>query len=248
MIFTYLLLSLGINIALFIPAFMFKTDKLTDMSYSVSFIVLVLVALFRTTTTLPSVIIGSLILLWALRLGTFLVIRIAAQKKDKRFDEIRDSLFSFFFFWVSQAVLVWVLLFPFFFATVSSSTFFNIAGIALLLIGLVIETVADIQKFRHKKKSKNFISTGLWKYSRHPNYFGEILFWIGVYLALLPTLSFVPAIVSVASPLAIIFILLFVTGVPPLEQHGRKKWGAAYKEYQKKTSMLIPWKVKKQEL
>jgi len=245
-----LLIAILINIIMFIPAYKFKTDKLTDLSYSLSFIILVLIALVFNGFSFLNLFLGIIIIVWALRLGTFLFIRIRKLKKDKRFDGIRENFFSFLKFWVLQGLAVWVILIPslIFFYSDQKKVFF--LGFIIWLIGLIIESIADIQKFIFKQNNVNknkFINKGLWKYSRHPNYFGEILCWLGIYVFVFTSFTIIEKSVALISPLFISVLLIFGTGIPQLEKYADKKWGntKAYKEYKRKTSILIPWFIKK---
>lgn len=247
-IFYYLLISVGINLILFIPAFSFKTDKLTDLSYSLSFIVLVVIALSLGSLSALHIVLALMVIAWGLRLGLFLFVRIKNMKKDKRFDGIRESFPKFFQFWVLQGISVWVILVPAFMAVNSGLSNVFWFGLAIWAIGIITESVADIQKYKFKQRSKNeFIKTGLWKYSRHPNYFGEILCWIGIYLFVVPSLSTLKQVLALVSPLFITVLLLFVTGIPQVEKHAIKKYGNRkdYQNYRRRTSILIPWPPKK---
>ena len=117
-------------------------------------------------------------------------------------------------------------------------------GVAMWLFGLVVEATADIQKFRFTQNPVNkgkWIAEGLWSWSRHPNYFGEITIWTGMYIALIATLTNPERIVGLSSPLFIAGILLFATGIPILEKQADERWGKekAYREYKKRTSELL---------
>ena len=187
-----------------------------------------------------------MVILWGLRLGSFLFIRINYSKKDKRFDGIRESFKKFLKFWSLQGVSVWIILIPFFLfmRTESNSVFW--VGLFVWLIGLLIESVADIQKFLFSLKDKNkgeFIKSGIWKYSRHPNYFGEILCWFGIYLFVFPSLNLIQLLIGLISPIYISSLLIFFTGIPKLEEYADKKWGDRddYQEYKENTNKLIPW-------
>jgi steroid 5-alpha reductase family enzyme len=174
MILEALIFAIVFNIMMFIPAFIFKTDKLTDLSYSLTFIGLSLYIFFSKTYSLKNLILLIMVLTWAFRLGTFLLIRIRKQKKDDRFDNMRNSFFKFLGFWLLQGFTAWIILIP----VILSTEKYCIFGLAIWLTGILIESFADYQKFSFNKNPKNknkFIQTGLWKYSRHPNYFGEIL-------------------------------------------------------------------------
>jgi steroid 5-alpha reductase family enzyme len=249
-IFYYLLISLGINIIMFIPGFVFKTDKLTDLSYSLSFIILIIISAIFSTLSWQKIILLLMIIIWGLRLGIFLFIRIQKMKYDKRFDGIRESFFRFLKFWVLQGLAVFVILLPSIFFM--SENLNKICGIGFIIwaLGLIIESVADFQKYRFNQKKVNkgkFISTGIWKYSRHPNYFGEMLCWTGIYLFTFNSFNLAQTLIGLISPLFIIILLLFVTGLPPLEKSADLKWGKQkdYKDYKRKTSILIPWFQKK---
>lgn len=245
-IFHYLLIALGINIVMFIPAFKFKTDKLTDLSYSLTFIILITLTLILSNFTLSKLILTLMIIVWGLRLGIFLFIRIRKMKKDKRFDGMRESFLRFLKFWVLQGLAVWVILIPSLFFIDSKINEIVWIGFIVWFLGLIIESIADVQKYIFKQDKKNkdkFIQTGLWRYSRHPNYFGEILCWVGIYIFVFNSLTMLQEIIALVSPLFIIILLLFVTGLPMLEKYSNKKWGKQkdYQEYKRKTSILIPW-------
>ncbi len=246
----YLLISLGLNILMFIPAFIFKTDKLTDLSYALSFIALAIISLILGGTSSIKLLLAGMVILWGIRLGAFLFIRIRKQNKDKRFDGIRESFPKFLQFWVLQGLSVWVIMLPALFFISTPSLLALWPGFLIWVIGLSVETISDLQKYRFTQNPKNkgkFISSGLWKYSRHPNYFGEILCWIGVYIFAFASLAPLQKLTALASPLYIIVLLIFVTGLPLLEKSADSKWGSqkTYQEYKRKTSVLIPWVPKK---
>jgi len=246
----YLLFALGINMLMFIFAFIFKTDKLTDLSYSVTFVFLIVAALGLNDLTSNKLLLAVMIAVWALRLGTFLFIRILNMKQDKRFDGMRESFFRFLKFWILQGLAVWAILIPSLFFIISDADKVAWAGLGIWVGGLILETVADIQKYTFKQNQLNkgkFMQSGIWKYSRHPNYFGEILCWVGIYVFVLPSLTNFQKIAALVSPIFIILLLLFVTGIPLLERSATKKWGnqKKYQEYVRKTSILIPWIPKK---
>lgn len=230
-----LIFAIGFNVLMFIPAFIFKTDKLTDMSYSLTFIGLITYIFFSKTYSVGVLLLSLMVLVWALRLGIFLFVRINKQKKDDRFDNMRNSFFAFLGFWLLQGFTAWIILIP----VIFFDGRYYIIGLFIWLLGLLIESFADAQKFSFKKNPKNkvkFIQSGLWKYSRHPNYFGEMLCWIGVYIFAGVWLW------GLVSPLYIIILLLFVSGVPLLEKKADKIWGnnKDYQKYKRETSVLIP--------
>jgi len=239
--------AVGINLILFVPAFFFKTDKLTDFSYALSFFVVSAVLLFSSEKSPSQVLLFLLVSLWALRLGLYLFIRIKKIKKDNRFDEMREKFWSFFKFWLLQGVTVFVVLLSsviYYSNSPVSISSIAIFGILIFLIGLLIESVADYQKYTFINNEENkgkWIDTGLWKFSRHPNYFGEILVWIGLYVYVLPSLQGIDVLIGLLSPLFIAALIIFVSGIPLLEQGAEKRWGSdpKYQKYKKNTSSLV---------
>jgi len=246
------LISLVIQLVLFIPAFFFKTDKLTDLSYGLTFILLAWLAFLINAYSPWKLLLVIMITLWGLRLAGYLFIRILKTKKDKRFDSIRESFPRFFSFWVLQGISVWIIL-------LSTLIFLNktpvystltVIGIFIWAIGIGLEATADQQKYAFSRKAENkgrWISSGLWRYSRHPNYFGEIACWLGIYLLTFSSLPGFDKLIAVASPLFIAFLIIFVTGLPKLEKHADEKWGGNkdYLDYKKRTSVLVPLPPKK---
>lgn len=252
-IFILLGISLGINGLLFIAASVFKTDVFTDLSYSLSFISLSTVILIsHPAVNLLQVITVTAVILWAIRLGGYLFIRILKTKVDHRFDDRRGDPLRFGAFWLLQACTVWLLMLPVFGIAAADNPEPGSAaaiGSILFIIGLSIESIADHQKYRFKSRPENhseFMHSGLWKYSRHPNYFGEILLWWGIAL---PGLSIFHGfeLLYFIGPLAITLLLLFVSGIPILEKSWQEKWGSRedYRDYTTRTSLLIPLPPKK---
>lgn len=247
-LFVALGISLAINVALFLVAFRRKTDKLTDASYALSFIALVLYGFWLQPFNSFRVLLAGMVVLWALRLGGFLLFRIWRTGKDSRFDDMRGNFWKFGKFWLSQGLAVWIILIPALLAlrhNDSSIGLLAIIGAGIWLVGFTIETTADLQKFRFSQNPANknkWIAAGIWHYSRHPNYFGEILVWFGVYVFCLTVLSPLEALIGLVSPIFIKVLLLFVSGIPILEKSADSRWGdqPAYKAYKRQTSILIP--------
>lgn len=247
-IFLYLLISLLFNIVLFFIAFKLQSDKLTDISYALTFMLIATIGFTSNDITVYSSIVLLMVFAWALRIGSFLLYRVIKVGKDARFDDMRSSFVKFGQFWVLQGLSVWVLMIPFVLAVGSASSalgIFAYIGIGIFLLGLCIETVADLQKMRFNNKPENkgkWIESGIWKYSRHPNYFGEILVWVGVYLYAVQVLSVPAVLIALVSPLFITVLLLFVSGIPLLEKSADKRWGKvkAYRQYRERTSILVP--------
>jgi steroid 5-alpha reductase family enzyme len=243
-----LAIALSINTVLFAIAYARQSDKLTDFAYSISFITIVMAVLVLASHRTGLLIAASsLVLIWALRLGGFLVYRIRKSGKDRRFDTIRQDFIKFLEFWLGQGLVAWLLLLPIIFLASKDSEIgaVTIAGLLLWLIGFSIESVADYQKYRFKQDPANknhWISKGLWGYSRHPNYFGEITLWVGLYLAVFTSLSTAERLIGLISPISIVVTLMFISGVPLLEKSADKRWGndKNYQSYKQRTPLLIP--------
>ena len=247
-----LIIALGIQIFFFIFASFFKSDKVTDLSYGLSFIILSIFLLLRNNTfQLIQLIISTLIVLWGVRLAGYLFIRILKIKKDSRFDGMRENFVKFAGFWFFQAITVWIIMLP---ATFILSSSFKLSlsvlsytGIGIWTLGFLIESLADHQKYTFKNQNRTgFIKTGLWKYSRYPNYFGEMTLWWGLFIMTIPYLVGLSWL-TILGPVFITFILLFVSGIPLLEKRYNKKYAddKEYQKYKKNTSKLIPWFPKK---
>lgn len=236
---------------LFVPAYLFKTEKFYDLSGSFTYVFVVSYILYSQFTesglNIGNIIIGSCIIIWAVRLGTFLFFRIKKAGKDKRFDEIKTSASRFFMTWTLQGMWVSICS-ACALAAISSAKGVEInmlfyIGLVCFLIGFITEIIADNQKtkFREDPKNKdNFISSGLWAYSRHPNYLGEIVLWLGVSIMAVSSLSG-PQYITLISPVFTYVLLVYISGVRILEANGKEKWGnlETYQEYLKTTPALI---------
>ena len=244
---TALAVSLILNLSLFLVAFRFQTDRLTDASYGITFIILAIYGFVTCHATKFHLLILWMVIIWAVRLSGFLLYRIWQKKKDARFDEMRHSFWLFGRFWLMQGLAVWVILIAGLLGLhlhVSVSGKLAATGFLIWSTGLIIESIADIQKYRFSINTKPhdpWIATGLWKYSRHPNYLGEIMVWVGMYALVFESLSTMGRLVGLVSPLFIIILLLFVSGIPILEKSADKRWGKLkeYKAYKARTSVLL---------
>lgn len=243
------LIIIFIQLFFFTLAYLLKTDKFTDITYSATFVIVVIFKLLTVSSvTFPQIILTVLITLWGIRLGAYLFIRISKIKKDNRFDDIRGNFFKFLGFWLLQALTIWIILIPtiLFLSQISHPYFYTISyiSIPMFILALSIETIADWQKFVFKLDPKNkhkWIDSGIWHYSRHPNYFGEILVWWSLFIYITPYISG-PDYLSVIGPLFITFMLLFVSGIPLLEKKNDQRYrdNSAYQRYKNSTSLLIP--------
>ena len=236
----------------FIPSYLFQTEKFFDLTGSITYISVVGVALcysrYSTDLDARSILLAMLVIIWAIRLGTFLFGRIQKAGKDDRFDEIKPSFIRFLNVWTIQGL--WIT-FTAAAALVGITTItrkaldvFAVIGLLIWIFGFAFEVIADNQKSRFNANPENkgkFIQTGLWSRSRHPNYFGEIVLWIGIAIIALPVLHGWQW-VAMISPLFVTLLLTRVSGIPLLEKKADKKWGGQedYEAYKKNTPILIP--------
>jgi steroid 5-alpha reductase family enzyme len=220
-----------------------------DLTGSITYIsVTIMAVLLSPVVDGRSVLLLILVLIWAGRLGTFLFRRILKAGKDARFDDIKVSFVRFLNTWTLQGLWVTLTLAAAL-AAITTSTrkelgLFALMGTLVWLFGFSIEVVADAQKSRFRAAPENkgkFINTGLWAWSRHPNYFGEIVIWIGVAIIALPVLRGWQW-VTLISPVFVTLLLTRISGVPILEKRADEKWGGQedYEAYKEQTSVLIP--------
>ena len=190
------LLAFGINWAVFVPAYLLETERGFDLTGSLTYLSLVALALVFAAPDPRGVLLGLLVTVWAVRLGRFLFGRVRRAGSDRRFESIKRSARRFFVAWTLQGL--WVLLTLSCALTSMTSLesrplgFFALLGLTLWMVGFTIEVVADRQKSAFRADPANrdrFIASGLWAWSRHPNYFGEILLWTGIAVISLPSLQ-----------------------------------------------------------
>ncbi len=233
----------------FVPAYLLQTEKFFDLTGSITYISVITIAvLFSKAIDVRSIFIAILVAIWAIRLGTFLFGRIQKAGKDDRFDEIKPSFIRFLNVWTIQGLWVTFTVAAALVAITATNRkevdIFLVIGGLMWFFGFIIEIVADSQKSRFSRNPENngkFIQTGLWSLSRHPNYFGEIVIWVGIAIITLPVLQGWQW-VALISPVFVTLLLTRVSGVPLLENKADKKWGGQedYESYKKRTPELIP--------
>ncbi|MDO9085239.1 MAG: DUF1295 domain-containing protein [Anaerolineaceae bacterium] len=220
-----------------------------NLTGSITYIsVISIAALLSSGLDARSLLLWALVMVWAARLGTFLFRRIHKAGKDDRFDDLKPFFIRYLNVWTIHGL--WVT-FTMAAGLVAITTvnrkeldIFLIIGFLVWIFGFVIEVMADVQKSRFSAKPENkgkFIQTGLWSRSRHPNYFGEIVLWVGVAVIAIPVLQGWQWI-ALISPLFVTLLITRVSGVPLLEKKADQKWGgqADYEVFKKKTPVLIP--------
>ena len=233
---------------IFIPSFAFQTEHYFDLTGSISYLSAVALAFYLNPSVDPrDVLIGLLIVVWAVRLGSFLFMRVKQDGKDDRFTIMKTQFHWFLMTWTLGGLWVFLTMAAGLAAIASDTTqpfgLMAYLGLALWIFGFSIEVIADRQKRVFKKnqqKDKEFITSGLWAWSRHPNYFGEITLWIGLTLIALPVLSGWQ-LVTLISPVFVYILLTKISGIPLLENRGMKKWGSdpEYIDYVNRTPALI---------
>ncbi|PNH10850.1 hypothetical protein TSOC_002329 [Tetrabaena socialis] len=246
----WLLVDLAINWVGWAAAAALKTEVFYDLLGSVSFLVLTAGSLATGGAFgVRKFVVSGMVGLWTLRLGSYLVTRIAKTGKDARFDEVKEKPGVFFVYWTMQAVWVFVSLLPVLLANGARApvamTALDAIGIAVFALGLGLEAVADQQKAAFKARPENkgrFIDEGLWSLSRHPNYCGEMMLWWGVFLTCVPAFTSGWHYVSVLSPVTVFLLLRYVSGVPLLEKMAEQRWGAEpeFQAYRARTNLLLP--------
>ena len=233
----------------FIAAYALQTERFYDLTGSITYIsVAILAVLLSPVIDDRSILLLAPVLIWAARLGTFLFGRIQKAGKDARFDEIKVSFPRFLSAWTVQGL--WVT-FTAAAALVGITTttrkglgWFALVGLLVWAFGFALELTADTQKSAFRADPANrgkFIDTGLWAWSRHPNYFGEIVLWVGVAIIALPVLRGWQ-FVSLISPVYVTLQLILISGVPMLERRADEKWSGQedYEAYKERTPVLIP--------
>ena len=232
----------------FIPAYIFQTEKFYDLTGSITYLSTIVYSLYtKDSINIADYIIATCIIVWAIRLGSFLFIRIHKSGEDRRFRNIKPNFSRFFMTWTLQGMWVSMCLLCVITALstgsgiIMNNIFF--IGLIIYLLGFTIEVVADYQKtiFRREIKNKDkFISSGLWAYSRHPNYLGEILLWSGIAVMSISSLVDLQYL-TLISPLFVYILLVYISGIRILENQGLKKWGhlQSYTDYIKNTPKLF---------
>lgn len=243
------IVTVGYQFLFFVVTALLKFDKVTDFAGSTNFIILaVLTLVVKGTWDFRQIVLSLLVVIWGLRLGIFLLMRILQWGEDRRFDEMRDNLGKLAVFWIFQAVWVWTVSLPVTIVNASnrdpSIQAVDIIGWIMWSIGFSFEASADQQKLAFKNHPENrgkWCNVGLWKLTRHPNYFGEIFLWWGIFVASTPVLEGAEWLV-ILGPIFLTLLLLFVSGIPLLEESADKKFGnvAGYRQYKSTTSPLIP--------
>lgn len=245
----------------FVIATIIKNNSIVDIGWGLGFVVTSWILFFIYGPSLEKLIVNILVSLWGLRLFYHILKRNIFAEEDFRYKKWREDwgkwvvpraflqifmLQGFFMFVVGLGVY-WVNTLGSY--TIENPTYivFVIIGVVIWLIGYFFEVVGDSQLKKHIaniNKTQKLMTTGLWKYTRHPNYFGEALMWWGIFIVVLAIPVSSPwKYIAVISPIVITYLLRFVSGVPLLEK--RMKESPGWDEYERKTNAFIPWFPKK---
>jgi steroid 5-alpha reductase family enzyme len=241
--------ALGIQWVAFLPAWQMRTERFFDLTGSLTYLSVTALAIaLAPPPDDRSLLLAALVGVWAVRLGSFLFRRIRAQGPDRRFDGVRDSFVRFFVAWTLQGLWVCFTLAAAL-AAITSSRSVPLGpaawlGLALWASGFGIEVVSDGQKRAFRSRPENqarFISTGLWAWSRHPNYFGEIVLWTGIAIMAAPALTGW-RLMTLVSPVFVALLITRASGIPLLERQADERWGGdpAYETYKAATPVLVP--------
>jgi steroid 5-alpha reductase family enzyme len=233
-----------------------RRNDVADVAWGLGFVSLAFVTLFtQGPVTYRKLLCVTVVTLWGFRLAVYVFLRNRKKPEDERYRKLREKwgksefIKSLVIVFGMQGLLLFLVSLPVLFYIASSKTeigFFEILGGLISITGLIIEALADYQKNLFKKEPHNrarFTQVGLWKYSRHPNYFGEILVWWGAFIMAISEFS---AWWTIIGPVTITFLLLKVTGIPMLEKNYKARVG--YAEYLKSTRLLLPWPKKQLEV
>ena len=233
----------------FVPSYLLRSERFFDVTGSLTYISVTAVGVaVNASSDARSLLLLGLIAIWAVRLGTFLLRRVLRAGKDARFDQIKRSFPRLLLTWTLQGLWVSLTLAA---ALAAITTHIRqplgipaSVGAALWLVGFGFEVLADRQKSAFRADPANagrFIQSGLWKWSRHPNYFGEILLWMGIAVIAAPVLR-TWQWATLISPVFVTVLLTRISGIPMLEGRANEKWGGRkdYETYKRTTSILIP--------
>lgn len=246
------LLIFGIQLVVFIPSYLAQTEHFYDLTGGITYLSTMGYMAYRHQELfgnwdLRSLVLTALIALWAIRLSSFLFTRVKRVGKDGRFDSLKTSFTRFLLTWMLQGLWVFMCTYPALIALASPSNsemIFLGVGSGMWLIGWLYEVVADRQKTTFNKNPDNagkFIDTGVWKHSRHPNYVGELILWIGITLIALPVFQGLQW-AALITPIFVYWLLNKVSGVNLLEARADKKWGddPKYQQYKNNTPIFFP--------
>jgi steroid 5-alpha reductase family enzyme len=231
----------------FIAAVIKKRNDIADIAWGIGYIILCIYLFISYPASPVTILLYALVTAWGLRLSLHIYIRNKNKTEDFRYKAWREE-WGKSFYWRSylqvfllQGLFLLIVISPVIHAATAVLVKWNVLtwiGLFCWLVGFYFQAVGDWQLAIFKKNRKTpgtILQTGLWKYSRHPNYFGEILMWWGVFIITIP---FVNSFYFIVGPLTITLLLIFVSGIPMLEK--KYRGNPIFEAYKKRTSVLIP--------
>ena len=231
----------------FVIAVYKKRNDVADIAWGPGYILICVFLYITQAHSSVTLLLYILVTLWGTRLCLHIYGRNKNKKEDFRYQQWREQ-WGNTFYWRSylqvfllQGIILLIIISPVLFAAVNASSqwnVFTITGLCCWIVGFYFQSVADHQLsvfVKQRKDNNEIMQTGLWRFSRHPNYFGELMMWWGIYIMIIPNPG---SIFYILSPLTITFLLLFVSGIPMLEK--KYESNVAFKAYKKRTSALIP--------
>jgi steroid 5-alpha reductase family enzyme len=232
-----------------------QNNSVVDIGWGIGFIIIALISLLSNSThEIPHLLITGLIILWGARLALHIYLRNKDKPEDKRYAAMRaawgkwEPLYSFFQIFMLQGFLMLLVAYPIVLINTSSNLLITplfIIGLLMWSIGFFFEAVGDYQLTQFLKNATNkghVMRYGLWQYTRHPNYFGELMMWWGIFLM---AVTLPGGFIAIISPLIMTILLLFISGIPLLEKPFNDN--PEFQDYKRKTSALIPWFPKKED-
>lgn len=231
----------------FIISLLIKRNDIADIAWGLGFVAIVCFLFITEASTLQSIIVYIITIIWGIRLAIHIGLRSKGKSEDFRYKKWRDEwgkyfvLRSYLQVYLLQGFFMWIISLPIIVVSMAKNQVispFTLVGLIIWLIGFAFESIGDYQLMKFIKQRQNksdIMQTGLWKYTRHPNYFGEVLVWWGIFIMALP-LQY--EIWTIISPITISFLLLYVSGIPMLE--AKYNHNQAFQEYKKRTSAFFP--------
>ena len=246
-------ISIGMQWLAWIPASIGKTERFLDLTGGLTYLTVVAFSLWAGAQSEPpslrEFIVSLLVVIWSLRLSSFLYLRIHRTGKDGRFDQLKTSPIRFLVPWTLQGLWIFLTMIVVIVInsqadTASALGIWDGLGLSIWILGFSIESIADHQKTVFNSESSNqgkWIDSGLWFYCRHPNYLGEILLWTGIAFFGISCFTGLERVAWI-SPIFIYLLLTKVSGIPILDKRAFEKWGedTEYQKYRDSTRPLLP--------
>mmetsp|Transcript_7849 Transcript_7849/g.13667 ORF Transcript_7849/g.13667 Transcript_7849/m.13667 type:complete len:251 (-) Transcript_7849:31-783(-) len=248
MIFILFLINVSVQLIMWAVSSYLQTEKYYDLTGTITYMILTFISLLDSQFRMFNVLLSSMEFIWAARLGYFLALRVH-DRGDRRFQKVKTNPKIFLIYWLVQAVWIFITNLPIALVNLYASTFnsemnfVKIVSISIFIVAFAIEVIADQQKSEFRKNNKGFINIGIWRFSRHPNYLGEIFIHFAIALYATQVLKGWLTLLPLITPVFIAFLLIKVSGIPILERMSDKKYGdqKEYQEYKKNTAILIPF-------